>query len=119
MDHRQVGDLLIGYLDNELSSEERRQVDAHLASCLACRRDLEALKASQQALRQALAVEASDAAPSPQSWSRLQLELEDQRPSLLFLFRRRKWRIVATVVVLSVAVVLAILWGTGILPGLR
>ena len=119
MDHKQIGDLLAGYLDNELSADEKQQVDAHLAVCRECRRDLEALKAAQRSLRQALTSKASGVAPPPQAWSRLQPELEAPRPSLLFLFRRRKWRLVATIIVLLIGVTLGVLWLTGVLPGLR
>ncbi|MBA3533052.1 MAG: zf-HC2 domain-containing protein [Ardenticatenales bacterium] len=37
-------DLLSAYLDDEVSSAERVQVDAHLAGCAACQRELEGLR---------------------------------------------------------------------------
>ena len=36
----EIKTLLMGYLDGELDPEQRAQVDHHLASCDACRRDL-------------------------------------------------------------------------------
>ena len=119
MDHRQARDLFAGYLDDELSDEERRLVDVHLAACGQCRRDLESLRAAQEALRRALASTASGTSPPPGAWSRLQPELEAPRPSMIFLFRRRKWRIAATVLVVLIVAVLGLLWLTGVLPGLR
>jgi anti-sigma factor RsiW len=119
MDHQQAIDLLAAYLDDEATSEERVQIEAHLAGCRDCRRELEALRTEQSALREALRVKASDAIPPPQAWSQLQLGIQDERPSFLFLFRKRKWRILATVVVLLIVATLAALWLTGVLPGLR
>ncbi|OGO40352.1 MAG: hypothetical protein A2147_00875 [Chloroflexi bacterium RBG_16_57_8] len=119
MDHKQVNELLAAYLDGEVTKEDRVQIEGHLAGCRDCQRELEALKTAQETLRQALRSKASDAAPSPQAWEQLQPGLVEERPSFLFLFRRRKWRIVATIIVVVILVTLAVLWGTGVLPGLR
>ena len=37
-------DLLMGYLDNELSDEQRRRVEKHLAACSGCAGELEDFK---------------------------------------------------------------------------
>jgi Putative zinc-finger len=42
--HDAVNDRLSEYLDDELTAVERRDVDAHLASCAQCRADLEGLR---------------------------------------------------------------------------
>lgn len=119
MDHREASELLAAYLDNEVTDEQRKEIDEHLTTCRRCRQDLDALKSAQDALRQALRSKASEAVPSSGAWTRLEPWLEVQRPSFLFLFRRRRWRIVGTIIALAVVVALAILWGVGVLPGLR
>ncbi len=43
----QVEDLLVGYADDELTAEERDQVESHLAGCERCRTLLAALRRSQ------------------------------------------------------------------------
>jgi anti-sigma factor RsiW len=119
MDHNEIGDLLAAYLDDEVTPEERARIDGHLAGCRDCRRELESLKSAQTALRDALRSRASGIAPPSTAWSDLQHELGVQRPSFLFLFRRRRWRVVATIVAVAILVTLSVLWLTGVLPGLR
>jgi anti-sigma factor RsiW len=119
MDCRQVRELLTAYLDDEVTLDERGQLEAHLAKCPVCRHELDLLKEAQESLRHALQSEAAHADPPPQAWSQFQLALDAQRPSFLFLFRRRRWRIIATVIIVAIVITLAVLWGTGILPGVR
>jgi anti-sigma factor RsiW len=117
MTHEEVNNLLAAYLDNEVTPEERKEIEAHLSQCSQCRRDLQSIKIAQDTLRLAFKEEAVGADPSPTAWTQLLPELEGQRPSFLIFFRRRKWRIVGTIVVLAIIVTLAILWATGVLPG--
>jgi len=114
-----VNELLTAYLDNEVTPEERQEIESHLAGCSRCRKELEELKSAQKMLRRTLKTQADDANPPPQSWTRLELGLETQRPSFLFLFRRRKWRIIGTIIIVAIIITLAVLWGIGILPGFR
>ena len=51
------------YVDAELPPEELRAVEAHLASCAACREQVEALRAENRLL--AAALEEAEAAPAP------------------------------------------------------
>ena len=44
-------ELLAGYVDGELSTEQRRDVDAHLASCARCRGEVELARSAVSALR--------------------------------------------------------------------
>jgi anti-sigma factor RsiW len=37
-------DLMMGYLDNELSEEQRRQFEEHLSGCPECKKELEEFK---------------------------------------------------------------------------
>lgn len=119
MKHEEAFELLNSYLDNEVTVEQRREIEAHLATCRICPGELEVLKHAQATLRQALKSGAAGVDPPAQAWQQLQPALEAGRPSLLFLFRRRRWRIVATIVFVAILVLLAVLWGTGILPGAR
>ncbi len=119
MDHDEAVELLAAYLDDELTAQQRRDVEAHLARCQRCQKELETLKRAQDSLRTMFKSSTVKVDPPPGAWQQLQPGLEGSRPSLLFLFRRRKWRMVATVILLGILVVLAVLWGTGVLPGLR
>jgi len=119
MDHKEAFELLAAYLDNELSPGQRIEIEVHLAQCPLCRSELSALKAAQDSLRTAFKSTAAEVEPPARAWQQLQPELEAYRHSFLFLFHRRRWRVIATIVVLAVIVTLAVLWGTGILPGLR
>ncbi len=119
MKHEEAFDLLTAYLDGEITAAQRREIDAHLATCRICPKELEVLRRAQETLRHGLRSSAAGVDPPPEAWQQLQPALEAGRPSLLFLFRRRRWRIVATVLIIAVLVLLAVLWGTGVLPGAR
>jgi anti-sigma factor RsiW len=47
---KDINKKLLFYLDNELSPREKASVEAHLASCPDCRRELESLAATQSVL---------------------------------------------------------------------
>jgi len=72
---REVNELLIAYLDNEVTPSERTLIQAHLAGCDACQEELAALSALQSRVSQSLQFKAVQVAPSPQAWSRLQTRL--------------------------------------------
>jgi anti-sigma factor RsiW len=113
MDCRQVRDLLVAYLDNEIGSRERLEIESHLAGCEQCRRERDELQTAQRALRTTFTARAGTAEPSKEAWEQLRPGLDISRPSMLFLFRRRRWRIAATVIV--VALLLAgLLWAIGV-----
>ncbi len=119
MEHKEAFDLLTAYLDDEVTAEQRRAIEAHLATCRICPKELDGLRRAQEILRRSFKSSAAGVEPPPQAWQQLQPALDVSRPSLLFLFRRRRWRIAATVVFIAVLVILAVLWGTGVLPGAR
>ena len=113
MDCKQTRELLAAYLDGELSSAEKAGVERHLAECRECRLELESLREAQKAIRSALIAGASSQEPPKLAWEQLKPSLEVYRPSMLFLFRQRKWRIVATVI--AAALLIAILvWVLGL-----
>lgn len=71
MDCKSISELLAAYLDGELMSKEREQIEAHLSACPRCRRELEALATAQKGLRQALKEMAAQATPPAESWDRI------------------------------------------------
>jgi len=79
---QEVNELLVAYLDNEVTPSERILIRAHLAGCAVCQENLAALSALQSRVSQFLQVRAAQAVPSPQAWSRLQARLAGEaRPS--------------------------------------
>lgn len=83
---QEVSELLVAYLDGEVTPSERTLIQAHLAECNFCRKELTALSATQRCVSQSLQVKTAQAAPSPQAWSRLQARLAGEaRPSLSWL----------------------------------
>ncbi|TET44512.1 MAG: hypothetical protein E3J66_00775 [Dehalococcoidia bacterium] len=82
VDCKDAGELLVSYLDGELSTGQKEAVELHLSTCHGCRKDLEALSATQNKMVHSFQVAASKA-PSPQAWARLQQRLAgDQQPKL-------------------------------------
>jgi len=63
-----------GYLDNELESSEREEINLHLAECPACRSAKENLAAISFALRNAPRVN-----PPENLWPRIQAEIRQNR----------------------------------------
>lgn len=92
MNCQQTKELLPAYLDNEVNPSERRLIQAHLAGCKACQRDLALLSRTRNRVSQSLNIRAADAAPSPQALSRLQARLagEAQRPSSRLMTRLKR-----------------------------
>jgi len=79
---REVNELLVAYLDGEVTPSEWQMVEAHLAGCDTCRKEMNRLAVMQRRLGRSLQAVAADAAPSPQAWSRLQARLaKEARPS--------------------------------------
>ncbi|MGC8839091.1 MAG: zf-HC2 domain-containing protein [Anaerolineae bacterium] len=79
----EVTQLLVAYLDNELTLYERASVQKHLERCEACQQELAALAALRSRVSRFLRVRAAQAVPSPQAWSCLQEKLARQASPLL------------------------------------
>ncbi len=113
-------ELLAAYLDKEVTPEERRQIEEHLADCQQCHEELKALTATQEEVRQALNLRADEVSPSPESWEKLRRWL-GTTPLHSFWegfgnwLTQPAWRTV-TATVLVVVLVVGVLWGAGILP---
>jgi len=89
--HEHLQDLLAGYVDQELNSEQAAMVEAHLAGCEACRNDL----ARQQLLSARLKT-----LPPPRLSARfnqtLDQALADDVPPGKSIHRRRLWPLAAS-----------------------
>ena len=75
MECKEVKELLLGYLDNEVNPEGRGAIEAHLSTCLSCREEMEALASVQRELRQAFK-EITARAPPPHAWVSIKEHLE-------------------------------------------
>ena len=84
MDCREVNELLVAYLDGEVTPSERKMMEAHLTGCASCQEEMARLAAAQLRLFRSLKEVAADAAPSPQAWSRLQARLAKPAPRKLW-----------------------------------
>jgi hypothetical protein len=75
---REVKQALVAYLDGEVMPSERTLVEAHLAGCPECERELSALASSRGTIAGALRTLASEAEPSPQAWAHLESRLTEE-----------------------------------------
>lgn len=76
---KDVNELLVPYLDGELSKEEREVVELHLSTCPGCREELEALATIKTGTRQALKVMAAKVSLPDQSWEVIEQRLVSKR----------------------------------------
>ncbi len=119
MECKEVSSLLAAYLDNEVTAEERRWIEAHLAICSCCQQELADLAVAQDRLRRALKTAASETGVPHDAWKQIESGLGIYRPSFLPLLRTRRRRLIATIITAVIIVALVVLWGLGILPGFR
>jgi anti-sigma factor RsiW len=75
---REVRSALVAYLDSEVMPSERTLIEAHLAGCGSCERELSALSSSRRRVTGSLKTMAAQAAPSRQAWSHLQARLTEE-----------------------------------------
>jgi hypothetical protein len=83
---REANELIVAYLDGEVTPSEQVLIQSHLVGCNVCRKELAALSETQNRVSQSLQVRAAQADPSPQAWDCLQARLSGQdlhSPSLL------------------------------------
>ncbi len=98
---REVRKALTAYLDAEVMPSERRLIEAHLAGCGSCERELSGLSSTRSRLTDSLSTMAAAAAPSSQALSHLQDRIvEEVRTPPATRFRRKgdrrmkmRWRI--------------------------
>ncbi len=128
MDCGRVRELLVDYLNNEMSEDRRMLVSDHLSGCTACAMEMEALAAAETKLRQAYSEVAAGVSPSPGVWEAIKHNTVDSikagvsvweriAPKLkwAYAWRRPVWRgAVAAAAALSVALVVVL--NTGPVP---
>ena len=78
---REVKKALVAYQDGEVMPSERTLIDAHLAGCASCERELAAVGSGRRRLAESLKSAAAQAAPSPQAWGRLQATIAEEAPA--------------------------------------
>ncbi len=113
-----VNELLAAYLDKEVSPEEQRQIEAHLATCQRCREELKALAAIREELHEALASKASEVEPPQLAWDGVKQRIAPEVSfwgKLISAFNRPVLRAALPVVLILIAV--GALWRAGLLPG--
>jgi anti-sigma factor RsiW len=78
MNCREIRDLLVPYLDGEVSNAEQTLIRAHVAQCVHCQRALADLSNLHGRLSLSLRAHASAAVPPARAWERLQAQLAAQ-----------------------------------------
>ena len=117
---KDINKSLTAYLDEEVTSEERSQMEAHLASCEKCQEEMRLLAATRENLRQVLRAEAARVEPSSQAWNLIRQRIESGSSlweQLSTLFSKPVWRAAIPVFVVLLAV--GVLWRSGVLPGFQ
>ena len=123
MDCKRMKEVLLAYLDNEVTPEEGEKIRLHLSGCPACQRELEALTITRRLMHGALVIRAENTMPSTQVWTRIQERLsEEQKLSLwdklAVKIREPAWQ-AAMAFVLVLAWSLMAMVGTGIIPAIH
>jgi anti-sigma factor RsiW len=67
------------YLDREIPPAERRRLQAHLAQCIDCRRELDELDALQSQIRNSLRLLVGRALPASDAWERIQASIHSSK----------------------------------------
>ncbi len=110
---REVTRALSAYLDSEVTPSEDDLIQAHLAGCASCERELATLSSSRQRVTSLLKTRAAQVAPSPQALTSLQARLAQQAHSERQgdHTMKHRWRIAlatAGAVVVAVGVIAAV-----------
>jgi hypothetical protein len=115
---KEINELLVAYLDEEVTPEERQQIEAHLTSCQKCREELRLLASTRDSLRQVLHTRAAGVEPSPRVWNLVRQRIESRTSiweQLNAFMSHPMLRVAIPVIVVLIAV--GALWRTGVLPG--
>jgi anti-sigma factor RsiW len=106
-------ELLSGYVDDQLTAEERARAEQHLAECAACRAELEALRELKAAVREVKVAHTMEVSPEF-FWSQVKRRIVDEEkrdaaeaPSLggvwgALLWRRLAFAGIAALVVVAI-----------------
>lgn len=90
----QLGELLSGYVDDELTQQERQRVEVHLRSCMTCRETIEQLNELRGTMGDAMRTEGL----SEEQWDRMAGESFGQTGQQLGWFMIACPLVIATVV---------------------
>ena len=115
-----INKMLAAYLDEEVTPEERRHVEAHLASCQKCQEELRTLASTRERLRLVLRAEAARVESSPRVWERVRRRIESKDSfweQLGTYVSKPVWRAAIPVAVVLIAI--GALWSMGVLPGFK
>lgn len=74
----EVQNVLVGYLDGEITPAERALIQEHISRCDECQAQLAALAATQNNVKRALHYRADLGTPSSNAWSQLQVRLAQE-----------------------------------------
>ena len=100
MDHEAAQALFSAYFDGELTPDERTVVDAHLAGCEGCTRELATFRSTLQAMRAATPI-----APPDAFLDDLKAQIRTRSRGRFFGARRRGYGLeIASLVTLLIAV---------------
>lgn len=126
MNCREVLPRINAYLDEEVSSSEKKLIQIHLATCQSCQQEFESQNQLQNKLRRELKARAALAAPSPQAWSLVQaalptnlskeliqkkVSLPSPRPTLSFLGNLTFQKVgVAALILLTLVAAIPTVW---------
>ncbi|MDD4860283.1 MAG: zf-HC2 domain-containing protein [Dehalococcoidales bacterium] len=114
----EIKELLAAYLDEEVTPDERRQIETHLSSCGECRAELDLLAATRDRLRRTLQIEAASIEPSPQAWDSIRERIEAKASfwsQFSGVLAKPAFR--AAVSVLVVVFIIGALWQSGLFSG--
>jgi len=77
----EVKELLLKYILNDVSSEERKSIQEHIAMCPDCKEEQEAFANTYADIRQAYEETVAEASPSPHAWASIkeQIAKKDRR----------------------------------------
>ncbi|MFC1950784.1 zf-HC2 domain-containing protein [Chloroflexota bacterium] len=74
LDCESIREILLDYINNEISDDERMLVSDHLSRCAACAMEMEALAAAESKLRQAYQEVTAGVSPSQRVWEAIKRE---------------------------------------------
>ncbi len=121
MDCNKICELLAAFLDEETTAEEQARIESHLGECPRCRREMEALRSTQAGLRRMLFSAADESEPSPQVWSRIRVQIEDEkrRPRGLSRWFNRNliWQVATAAAAIVFIIFAATVWNFGGMGG--
>jgi hypothetical protein len=114
MDCKDICELLIAYLDGEVTPEEKAYIEAHLPGCPQCHAEFEALSTTKDNLRVALESMAEEVTPSVQAWGKVRARLSTKGSWLDGLHRLftsgKAWQIATVTAAVVVIALVAVIW---------